>query len=59
MKHGEIQETGTHQELLERKGLYYNLVNNQVFVDTHETGKFPKPKLEPELLRLDQSPNFL
>lgn len=27
---GEVAETGTHQELLDRKGVYYNLVKNQL-----------------------------
>lgn len=36
MKHGEIVEEGTHEELLAKEGLYYGLVNAQVFVDYDE-----------------------
>ncbi len=28
--HGEIMEMGTHEELLNKKGMYYNLVRNQI-----------------------------
>ena len=30
MEKGEIVERGKHQELLERKGVYYELVRNQI-----------------------------
>ncbi|KHJ76845.1 hypothetical protein OESDEN_23535, partial [Oesophagostomum dentatum] len=33
MKAGEVVEFGTHGELLEKKGLYYDLVNAQTFTD--------------------------
>ncbi|KAF8792180.1 ATP-dependent translocase ABCB1 like protein [Argiope bruennichi] len=33
MENGEIKEQGTHEELMERQGLYYQLVTNQVFTD--------------------------
>ncbi|KHJ94299.1 ABC transporter, ATP-binding protein [Oesophagostomum dentatum] len=33
MKAGEVVEFGTHDELLEKKGLYYDLVNAQTFTD--------------------------
>lgn len=29
MEHGEIKESGTHAELLEKKGVYYQLVMSQ------------------------------
>ncbi|CAD5226900.1 unnamed protein product [Bursaphelenchus xylophilus] len=39
MENGEIVESGSHEELMERKGVYYNLVNAQVFDDAiNETG---------------------
>ena len=31
-------ETGTHKVLMEKKGLYFDLVDSQVFVDVEETG---------------------
>ncbi|CAD5220372.1 unnamed protein product [Bursaphelenchus okinawaensis] len=34
MERGRIVESGSHDELMERKGVYYNLVNAQVFEDT-------------------------
>ncbi|CAI4229418.1 unnamed protein product [Auanema sp. JU1783] len=33
MKSGEIVEQGTHEELMDNKGLYFDLVSNQVFAD--------------------------
>jgi ABC-type multidrug transport system ATPase subunit len=33
VKDGEIAEVGTHEELIEQHGLYYDLVNAQVFTD--------------------------
>jgi ATP-binding cassette subfamily B (MDR/TAP) protein 1 len=33
MKDGQVEETGTHDELMAMKGFYYNLVNSQVFAD--------------------------
>ncbi|GIY25675.1 ATP-dependent translocase ABCB1 [Caerostris darwini] len=33
MENGEIKEQGTHNELMAKKGLYYQLVTNQVFAD--------------------------
>ncbi|ETN84651.1 ABC transporter transmembrane region [Necator americanus] len=36
MKDGEVIEVGTHDELIARKGLYYELVNAQVFADVDE-----------------------
>jgi ATP-binding cassette, subfamily B (MDR/TAP), member 1 len=38
MKNGQVIETGTHEELMKNKGLYYELVNAQVFADIEETG---------------------
>lgn len=29
LDHGEIKESGTHRELMERKGIYYGLVQAQ------------------------------
>uniref|UniRef100_A0AC35TTR9 ABC transporter domain-containing protein n=1 Tax=Rhabditophanes sp. KR3021 TaxID=114890 RepID=A0AC35TTR9_9BILA len=39
MKHGEIVESGTHNELLEKKGFYHELVNTQVFADLGVEGQ--------------------
>lgn len=39
MKNGQIVESGTHDELVQSKGLYYELVNAQVFADVDEAGK--------------------
>lgn len=36
MEHGIIKEQGTHSELMDKEGLYYQLVTNQMFTD--ETG---------------------
>ena len=36
MENGEIKEKGTHEELMKKKGLYYQLVTNQVFTDAPE-----------------------
>lgn len=36
MENGEIKEKGTHEELMNRKGLYYQLVTNQVFADASD-----------------------
>ncbi|EPB74175.1 multidrug resistance protein 1 domain protein [Ancylostoma ceylanicum] len=36
MKNGEVVEVGTHDELIARKGLYYELVNAQVFADVED-----------------------
>lgn len=36
MENGEIKEKGTHEELMTKKGLYYQLVTNQVFTDASE-----------------------
>ncbi|GFQ83988.1 ATP-dependent translocase ABCB1 [Trichonephila clavata] len=33
MENGEIKEQGSHEELMAKKSLYYQLVTNQVFVD--------------------------
>ncbi|XP_035233162.1 ATP-dependent translocase ABCB1-like [Stegodyphus dumicola] len=33
MENGIIKEQGTHEELMEKHGLYYQLVTNQMFVD--------------------------
>lgn len=45
MENGEIKEQGTHEELMEKRSLYYSLVTNQIFADENETyssedGKF-------------------
>ncbi|KAJ1366072.1 Ubiquitin carboxyl-terminal hydrolase isozyme L1 [Parelaphostrongylus tenuis] len=37
MKNGEIVEVGTHDELTAQKGVYYELVNAQMFSDVHES----------------------
>ena len=36
MKGGQIVETGTHESLMDLKGLYYDLVNAQVFADLND-----------------------
>lgn len=36
MENGEIKEKGSHDELMEKKGLYHKLVTNQVFSDMSE-----------------------
>ncbi|GBN19928.1 Phosphatidylcholine translocator ABCB4 [Araneus ventricosus] len=33
MENGEIKEQGTHEELMTKRGLYYQLVTNQIFID--------------------------
>uniref|UniRef100_A0AC35FBA3 p-glycoprotein n=1 Tax=Panagrolaimus sp. PS1159 TaxID=55785 RepID=A0AC35FBA3_9BILA len=33
IKNGEVEEVGTHDDLIAKQGLYYNLVNAQVFAD--------------------------
>ncbi|XP_076306516.1 ATP-dependent translocase ABCB1-like isoform X6 [Tachypleus tridentatus] len=33
MENGEIKENGTHQELMDKEGVYYTLVMNQMFTD--------------------------
>jgi len=30
LEHGKILQEGTHQELLEKKGMYFNLVKKQM-----------------------------
>ncbi|KAG8201139.1 hypothetical protein JTE90_028804 [Oedothorax gibbosus] len=37
MENGEIKEQGTHDELMEKRSLYYSLVTNQIFADENET----------------------
>jgi ABC-type transport system involved in cytochrome bd biosynthesis fused ATPase/permease subunit len=39
VKDGEIVETGKHNELIAKQGLYYELVNSQVFTDIDEGGR--------------------
>ncbi|KAJ1366073.1 Ubiquitin carboxyl-terminal hydrolase isozyme L1 [Parelaphostrongylus tenuis] len=44
MKNGEIVEVGIHDELIARKGVYYELVNAQVFSEIHDsTGDIMAP----------------
>ncbi|CAJ0584939.1 unnamed protein product, partial [Mesorhabditis spiculigera] len=38
MKNGNVVEVGNHEELLKNKGLYYELVNAQVFADVEPKG---------------------
>uniref|UniRef100_A0A914E4C4 ABC transporter domain-containing protein n=1 Tax=Acrobeloides nanus TaxID=290746 RepID=A0A914E4C4_9BILA len=42
MKNGQVVEVGTHEELMETKGLYNELVNAQVFADVDEEGRKKK-----------------
>jgi ABC-type multidrug transport system ATPase subunit len=42
MKNGQVVEVGTHEELMETKGLYHELVNAQVFADVDEEGRKKK-----------------
>lgn len=37
MENGEIKEQGTHDELMEKRSLYYSLVTNQIFADENDT----------------------
>lgn len=37
IKDGEIAEVGTHEDLIAKQGLYYELVNAQVFTDLGES----------------------
>uniref|UniRef100_A0AC35GMP4 Uncharacterized protein n=1 Tax=Panagrolaimus sp. PS1159 TaxID=55785 RepID=A0AC35GMP4_9BILA len=37
MKSGQVYETGTHESLMKLRGLYYELINAQVFADVEET----------------------
>lgn len=39
MEAGQIVETGRHDELMAKRGEYFNLVTNQVFSDDSNTGK--------------------
>jgi len=39
MKKGKITEKGTHDELMDLKGGYYNLVRKQVFKENKENDK--------------------
>ncbi|KAK0397960.1 hypothetical protein QR680_002358 [Steinernema hermaphroditum] len=39
IKGGEVQEVGKHEELMAQKGLYYELVNAQVFADVEKDTK--------------------
>lgn len=36
MEDGQVMEYGSHEELMDKEGLYHHLVMNQMFVD--ETG---------------------
>ena len=31
IENGRVVEQGTHQQLMDKKGIYYELVNNQVY----------------------------
>ena len=33
LEHGSIVESGVHASLIEKKGLYYNLIKNQLELD--------------------------
>ncbi|CAL1269177.1 unnamed protein product [Larinioides sclopetarius] len=45
MENGEIREQGTHQELMAKRGLYYQLVTNQVFIDKNGPCLLEKARL--------------
>lgn len=36
MENGEIKEQGSHEELMEKRSLYYSLVTNQIFADEND-----------------------
>ena len=38
MKDGSVVETGTHDELVEKKGLYFDLVNAQMVAEEPSKG---------------------
>ncbi|KAK0397961.1 hypothetical protein QR680_002359 [Steinernema hermaphroditum] len=46
IKGGEVQEVGKHEELMAQKGLYYELVNAQVFADVEKVNNQEKAVLE-------------
>uniref|UniRef100_A0A7E4W3A9 ABC-type xenobiotic transporter n=1 Tax=Panagrellus redivivus TaxID=6233 RepID=A0A7E4W3A9_PANRE len=48
MKNGEIVETGVHDELMARKGLYHELVSAQVFADLNDE-KIEKGRADTEV----------
>ncbi|TMS37558.1 hypothetical protein L596_004463 [Steinernema carpocapsae] len=49
IKAGEVQEVGKHDDLMARKGLYYELVNAQVFADIEKQNKSEETLLERQL----------
>ncbi|RWS03142.1 ABC transporter: subfamily ABCB/MDR-like protein, partial [Dinothrombium tinctorium] len=55
---GRVVEIGTHQELMERKGLYYNLVSRQQPVEEIETAPLKKELLQ-RIRSLSLKPMFL
>jgi ATP-binding cassette subfamily B (MDR/TAP) protein 1 len=46
LENGELKEMGTHGELMEKKGLYFDLVSHQTQADKSDTPKLENPKPE-------------
>uniref|UniRef100_A0A1I8A8Z0 Multidrug resistance protein 1 n=1 Tax=Steinernema glaseri TaxID=37863 RepID=A0A1I8A8Z0_9BILA len=49
IKGGEVHEVGRHEELMQKRGLYYELVNAQVFADIEKQTDPEKQLLERQL----------
>ncbi|TKR88808.1 hypothetical protein L596_012994 [Steinernema carpocapsae] len=45
IKAGEVQEVGKHEDLMEKQGFYYELVNAQVFADIEKPDKSGKEEV--------------
>jgi ABC-type multidrug transport system fused ATPase/permease subunit len=40
LENGHLKEVGTHDELMEKRGVYYNLVTTQTFFDEEDNAGF-------------------